>query len=422
MEDDFETIEIENELKALAEEAELAEESKQSKNKKKDGNDLSLPDLSDEKDEKKPVPEQKPNSDKELSDFFHDYKPTNIKPKKNPIGIDFYPEKAEKKYHIVEKMISLGVLETEKEICDLIIKTKKSQNRDYDTWESKKELIDEQIDIITSTIKDGIWDFEIYKKKIKNQYSWENKLLISLEKDSSLNEQQKNIIKERINARKKIIEEELKKNPEEETDDVTPSPEEEKEKNKSSPQQKSLAPPKSIPSNIQTQKGEIIDFFPEKAENKYHDVEKMVSLGVLEKEKEMCDKIMDRKKNKNEDYETWKIKKESIDVKTETITSKIENGILDFETYKNNIKEQYLWENKLLFFLEKDPNLNEQQKKVVKERIYNRKKVIEEELKANPEEEAKEEEKQQKLVEKKNLDTFYDVPKEKEDEEIKLLT
>ena len=224
MEDDFEIIEIENELKALAEEAELEEESKQSKNKKKDGNNLSLSDLSNEEDEKKPVPEQKPNSDKELSDFFHDYKPTNLKPKQKPIGIDFYPEKAEKKYHIVEKMISLGVLETEKEICDLIIKTKKSQNRDYDTWESKKELIDEQIDIITSTIKDGIWDFEIYKKKIKNQYSWEDKLLISLEKDSSLNEQQKTILKERINKRKIIIEEELKQNLEEETeiDDVTP--------------------------------------------------------------------------------------------------------------------------------------------------------------------------------------------------------
>ena len=31
---------------------------------------------------------------------------------------------------------------------------------------------------------------------------------------------------------------------------------------------------------------------------------------------------MDNKKNKKEDYDTWKIKKESIDVKMETIISR----------------------------------------------------------------------------------------------------
>ena len=51
--------------------------------------------------------------------------------------------------------------------------------------------------------------FEDYKIKIKNQYNWESKLLIFVEKDISLVETQTKIIIQRVNNRKKIIEEEL---------------------------------------------------------------------------------------------------------------------------------------------------------------------------------------------------------------------
>ena len=50
---------------------------------------------------------------------------------------------------------------------------------------------------------------KIIKKKIKEQYNWESKLLIFLGKDKSLNDTQKKIIKERVEKRKKLIEEEL---------------------------------------------------------------------------------------------------------------------------------------------------------------------------------------------------------------------
>ena len=252
-------MDVEDELEAL--EAEIAGE--KGKKKKKDGDDLSLSDLSDEEDEKKPAAKQKHDSDDDLAalekeglddedlDDEEDEKPKQKPKDKNPLkpqpkpqpqqkppqqqinkqelakaiqtkqeknngGVDLYPEKVEKKYHAVEKMVSLGVLAKEKDICDKILEYKKSRNEDFDTWELKKESIDDKIGMVTSTIQDGIWDFEMYKKKIKEQYAWESKLLLFLEKDPSLNEKQKNILKERINNRKLIIEDELKRNPEEE--------------------------------------------------------------------------------------------------------------------------------------------------------------------------------------------------------------
>ena len=72
----------------------------------------------------------------------------------------------------------------------------------------------------------------------------------------------------------------------------------------------------------------------------------MESLGVLEKEKEICDLIIGYKKKKGEDFDTWEFKKDSIDTRKDTITTSIENGIMDFEGYKKKIKSQYEWESK----------------------------------------------------------------------------
>ena len=73
---------------------------------------------------------------------------------------------------------------------------------------------------------------------------------------------------------------------------------------------------------------------------------------------------------------------------------------MDFEGYKKKIKSQYQWETKLLTFVDKDPNLNDAQKKILKERINKRKKIIEEELTKNPDEEAAAEEQTPKEVAK----------------------
>ena len=165
----------------------------------------------------------------------------------------------------------------------------------------------------------------------------------------------------------------------------------------------------------------------------------MESLGVLEKEKEICDKVIKYKKEKGEDYDLWEIKKDTIDAKNQSITAAIENGIMDFEGYKKKIRGEYEWESKLLKYVEQDKTLNEEQKKILKQRINDRKKIIEDELKRNPEEEADEEEgkeeekknenvineepkKNKKEENKKNLNSIiFEVPKEQELEEIKRL-
>ena len=468
-------MDVDDELAAL--EAEM-NGGKKEKKKKKDGDDLSLSDLSDDEEEKK-KPAKKHDSDDDLAaleneglDDIDDEEekkkppkkevkketPPQAQPQKKPQpqvnkqelqkamqakqsqtkssspGVDLYPEKVEKKYHSVEKMTSLGVFEEEKALCDKIIEYKKGINLDYDDWEIKKESLADKQGIVLSYINDQIWDFETYKKKIKDQYLWESKLLQFVEKDPSLNDKQKNIIKERVNRRKKIIEDELTRNPEEEADQ-----EEEKEKQKEEAPKQPIKEEKKPVQNNTPKVDSSVDLYPEKAENKYHSVAKMDSVTVIEKEKELCDKIIEYKKKRNEDYDTWEFKKENLDTKNQTITDAVENGIMDLEAYRKKITNQYKWEAKLLQFVEKDPSLNENQKNIIKERVNNRKKIIEEELTTNPEEGGDEKEEPPKQIEekektketpkkkvelepKKSLNPMFDVPKEKEQDEIKRLT
>ena len=298
-----------DELLALEKEDDEEEEKKKSKKIEKHESDDDLKalenegfdDLDDEEESKpkqqaQPQTKSQPKSQPQIKSQTKPQPPPKKEPQKPVINkeelakamqakqaksnqyteIDVYPEKVEKKYHSVEKMTSLGVLEKEKEICDKIIEYKKRIGEDYDTWEIKKESADDKIGIVTSTIQDGLWDFEMYKKKIQEQYAWESKLLLFSDKDPTLKEEQKNILKERVNNRKKIIEEELTRNPEEEADqgeEETPPQKEEPKKPIETP------PPKPVPTP-KTPQTTKIDYYPEKTEAKYHDVRKMASLGV----------------------------------------------------------------------------------------------------------------------------------------------
>ena len=377
-------------------------------------------DLEEEDEKPKPKPQKKPEVKPPPPKVEKKEQP-KPQPKKEeaPKGPDLYPGKVEKKYHTIEKMDSLGVLQKEKEICDKIIEYKKKIGADYDDWDIKKESIDEKMKTVTSFIEDGIWDLNAYKKKIAEQFKWESKLLLFVEKDPSLIDQQKKVLKDRVNARKQIIEDELKQEVKEEGGDE--------------------------PKKEESPKGP--DLYPGKVEKKYHTIEKMNSLGVLQKEKEICDKIIEYKKKIGADYDDWDIKKESIDDKMKTITSFIEDGVWDLNAYKKKIAEQFKWESKLLLFVEKDPTLNDQQKKILRERVNARKKIIEDEInqkvEGQEEETKKEEIKKEETkkgeakkgeakkgetkkgetkkgeVIKKNpsLSPMYSVPKEKEEEE-----
>ena len=404
-----------------------------------------LDNLSDE--EEKPKPQKKPEP-KPAPTQPKKQPPPNPKPQQQPIpqkkpeppkakpapksasnANDLYPEKTESKYHVPNKMNSLGVLQKEKELCDKIIAYKKKNGMEFDAWEDKKESIQDQYDLIMGF---ETWDFEVYKKKIKEQYAWEKKLLFFTDKDPTLNAEQKNIIKTRVNDRLKIIEEELTKNPDEEAE-------------KESQQQKKEAPKASAPAATSKKQSPPTtapakeDNYPEAVEKRYHNIAKMDSIGVLNAEKELCDRIIEYKKKIGKDYDDWEFKKENIDDRVQILTSQVEDGILDLAGYKKKIQEQYKWESKLLTFVEKDPNITKSQKEILIDRVNKRKKLIEEELTQNPEE-AGEDEEEPKEVEKpapkevekvkpkvelmtqKSLSPLFDVPKDKEQEEIKRLT
>ena len=111
------------------------------------------------------------------------------------------------------------------------------------------------------------------------------------------------------------------------------------------------------------------DLYLEITENKYHDIKKMNSLAVLQKEKEVCDEIIEYKKSRGADYEVWESKIEDIDFRISTVKDFIESGVWDIEKYKKEIMNQHKSESKLLLFVEKDPKLNEEQKKALKERL-----------------------------------------------------
>ena len=126
-----------------------------------------------------------------------------------PTGPDLYLDKSETMYHNVQKMNSLAVLQKEKEVCDEIIEYKKIRGADYEVWETKKEDIDDRISSIKSFLEDGSWDSDKYKNEIMNQYKWESKLLLFADKEQNLNEEQRKVLKERIEERKKIIDDEI---------------------------------------------------------------------------------------------------------------------------------------------------------------------------------------------------------------------
>ena len=234
-----------DELAALEDEIDEEDNPKKKakpKERKKSDDDLAalenegLDDVDSEEEEKKKTqkpPEAKPQPKKEQpkpQPKKEEAKP-EVKKEEAPKGIDLYPEIIEKKYHGVDKMTSIGVLNKENEICDKIIEYKKKIGADYDDWEIKKEDIGNKIKTVTSFVQDGIWDLTAYKKELIKEFNWDNKLLsVFVDKDPSLKEEQRKVLKDRIIERKKIIDEEIKQNPEGEEEPKKEEPKKEEPK------------------------------------------------------------------------------------------------------------------------------------------------------------------------------------------------
>ena len=312
----------------------------------------------------------KDNIDNELEELEAELqKEEDLKNQEVLNGPDLYPDLIEDKYHNLDKMVSLGVLEKEKLLCYRIIRYKKKINKDCYIWEKKKKDIDKKIKSITSLIENKSWTITTYREKIKEEYEEDNNLLKLIDNEFSLTKEQKENIKERINDRKKLIEEELNQKVEEENNIEEP--------------EKDLVELEKELSQINGN----IDLYPSTVEDIYHNVGKIISLGVLEKEKELCNRIIEYKKGKIMEFNIWETKKENIDKTIKSITSLVENGTWDLDQYKKKIKEEQDWEKKLLDLSGNDSSLDDAQKRIIKARIKERIKLIQGELDKNPEEE-----------------------------------
>ena len=309
----------------------------------------------------------------ELDQEENEKKKNEPKPQKpKPIDIkdmpDYYPYEIETKYHNEENMVCLGVLEKEKLLCYKIIKYKKKVLKDNSYWEIKKKNVDKKMKSITSLIEEGTWNLTLYKTKIEEEYELDKKLFESAKNEFNLAQNQKDTLIDRIVERINILEGEISKAKEQEA------------KNKAENFE-------DIQKDLEQLESEFDDIYPETAEDIYHNIGKFVSLGVLEKEKELCNEIIEYKKNKNINYKIWDTKKENIDTKVGSITSLIQEGTWNFDIYKGKIKEQNDWEEKLLQLAENDSSLNDAQKRKVKQRINERIKIIQNELNKNIDEE-----------------------------------
>ena len=93
---------------------------------------------------------------------------------------------------------------------------------------------------INTNIEGGIWDLNKYKQEILNQYKWESTIIQYMEKDANLKEEQKKVLKARIEERRKLIDKEIKDSAQAEAAEV----EEEKEEEKPKEEEKKKEEPK----------------------------------------------------------------------------------------------------------------------------------------------------------------------------------
>jgi len=216
-------------------------------------------------------------------------------------------------------MKSLGVFQKETELCDKIIKYKKEKGKDYDTWENKKNTIKDQNDIVLGFIQNQVWDFETYKKKIKEQYVWEKKLLQFVDADPHLNLEQKNVIKERVNNRMKIIEDELTRNPDEEAENEENEKNEIKEENKIIEKKEENTIKEENEINI-TKKGKEDNLTKAEEKTSIDDVKK--GKNEIKVKKEV------KKEVKIKDFEEDPFKEDEDDMKNEIKNVKKKNPII----------------------------------------------------------------------------------------------
>jgi len=147
---------------------------------------------------------------------------------------DIYPVKQENMYHKLKEMKSLTVLEEEIALCDKIIAFKKKRGLEYDNWETKRGLAQDQLNNTKTLIEQGSINFESYKKLIMKELAYEKKILTFTESDKVSKPYELNEIKRRIEQRINAINKELSQNIEE-TNEEPPKQEQKSSSNYKGP-------------------------------------------------------------------------------------------------------------------------------------------------------------------------------------------
>ena len=213
--DDLSLSDLEDEME------DKPEPKKRSKVKEIDDEDLlalekeGLDDVSSDDDDDNNKKEEKKEIKKEVKKEIKKEEKIEIKkeekkeiPKENVI--DIYKEYTEKKYHNIDKMKCISVLQNELELCDNIIKFKiDNKFDDEDIWEGKKNLVKIKFNNYSTFVQEGSISMEEYFKIINEELEYEKKLLEFMNKDKNIQEFEKKELKNRINKRIELINAEI---------------------------------------------------------------------------------------------------------------------------------------------------------------------------------------------------------------------
>lgn len=122
---------------------------------------------------------------------------------------DIYLEDTEEKYHNPKNIKSVSAIDDEKNICDKIIALKKKLKLDFDYWETKKTLLNQQEEFMTSCIESGTMSVEKYKNLIKKCQDIDKQFLKEIPNDKNLQVKELKELQKRIEKRINITQSEL---------------------------------------------------------------------------------------------------------------------------------------------------------------------------------------------------------------------
>lgn len=282
-----------------------------------------------------------------------------------------YDLENEEEFHNAENMLSIGVLQAEKELVDKIIITLKEEERedDVDDLEMKVTLIDKSMFNLQNLNISGKMTLDDYKQKIKNQLVTEKELLT---KTKSIEEDElREYTIERIKNRIKIINEELSFDlTNEQTEEVqeTNTSANKKDKDKITDKQETVNKTEQPDNNDVFNPSEEINEvamlmlknFDDLIEDDYHSYKTMQSLNVLENEKLLCNKMLEiaNKESNDDAIDTLETKLQMLDTSILRLRNMVHVGKLTEEIYRQNLNDQKGVEQNLIAKIKEEPDID----------------------------------------------------------------